>query len=72
MSTKAIRQEIQNEGAQIRKEEEERRIRERPSSNDLRAKEQREMDLFKELMSAGGSKDDPVNNKIAHIVKMIS
>ena len=66
-----IRQEIKNESAQIRRDEEDRRIRERPTSADLKAKEQRELDMFKEMATAGG-KDDPVSNKLASIVKMIS
>jgi len=66
-----IRQEIKNESAQIRRDEEDRRIRERPTSSDLKAKEQRELDMFKEMATVGG-KDDPVNNKLASIVKMIS
>ena len=66
-----IRQEIKNESAQIRRDEEDRRIRERPTSADLKAKEQRDLDMFKEMATAGG-KDDPVSNKLAHIVKMIS
>ena len=66
-----IRQEIKNESAQIRRDEEDRRIRERPTSADLKAKEQRELDMFKEMTTAGG-KDDPVSNKLASIVKIIS